>query len=616
MSNPVLVLSRYLTLFRGLLSLGSRNLIAVARYRLCIRFGLFQAETRLTGYLYGPYFLPAKFTVLIPPTDSWDETADYFGHFTVDVGWDPPDWHSNPIHKTRIEKRHEKWWVLPDFNEKTGDIKCFWEASRFAWVLAFSQKILSGHTKYHDRLENWIQNWVESNPAFKGVNWKCGQETSIRILHLASASAMLRQERTPTKSLLSLVELHAIRIEQTITYAMAQDNNHGVSEAGGLYVAGSWLASQGSAQGVKWQALGARWLENRVKRLIAMDGGFSMYSITYHREMLDVLSIVEVWRRRLDLPDFTNAYYSKIRSATEWLRTVVNSDNGDVPNIGANDGSRLLPLTDTDYRDFRPSVQLASVLFAKCRAWQPAGAWDFPLRWLGVDIPDAVAEPVSSRMFDDVGFAVLRRKKAMAVMRYPRFKFRPGQADALHVDLWVNGVNLLRDAGSYGYNVKPEWLSYFPGTASHNTIQFDGQDQMPRIGRFLFGDWLKTADIEPLDQQEGRVSFAAAYRGRKKVSHYRNISLGDRGLQVEDEVAGFCHKAVLRWRLSPGDWRVRGNKVTNGEHTLRIDGSMLISRLALVDGWESRYYLDKAVIPVLEVEINQPGKLVSVYEWI
>ena len=67
-----------------------------------------------------------------------------------------------------------------------------------------------------------------------------------------------------------------------------------------------------------------------------------------------------------------------------------------------------------------------------------------------------------------------------------RFRFRPSQADAMHVDLWVKDQNLLSDAGTYSYNTDARWLKYFPGTQSHNTVQFDDRDQMPRLGRFLF----------------------------------------------------------------------------------------------------------------------------------
>ena len=47
---------------------------------------------------------------------------------------------------------------------------------------------------------------------------------------------------------------------------------------------------------------------------------------------------------------------------------------------------------------------------------------------------------------------------------------RPSQADNLHVDIWYDGVNILRDAGSYRYNVDQKLTNFFTGTISHNTL--------------------------------------------------------------------------------------------------------------------------------------------------
>ena len=49
----------------------------------------------------------------------------------------------------------------------------------------------------------------------------------------------------------------------------------------------------------------------------------------------------------------------------------------------------------------------------------------------------------------------------MAMLRYPRFRYRPGHADALHLDLWLGDRNILRDGGTYSYNAERKWLNYF-----------------------------------------------------------------------------------------------------------------------------------------------------------
>ena len=75
---------------------------------------------------------------------------------------------------------------------------------------------------------------------------------------------------------------HLRRIAPTIRYAIAQDNNHGTSEAAALFIGGTWLALLGEPAGRRWAVRGRRWLEDRAGRLIGVDGSFSQYSLNYH----------------------------------------------------------------------------------------------------------------------------------------------------------------------------------------------------------------------------------------------------------------------------------------------------------------------------------------------
>ena len=91
--------------------------------------------------------------------------------------------------------------------------------------------------------------------------------------------------------------------------------------------------------------------------------------------------------------------------------------------------------------------------------------------------------------------------------------------------------------------------------------------------------------------------------------------LTDGSLKVMDRISGFRKKAVLRWRLKPGNWQLEGDTLSNGQQSLTIAGDMPIQRIELVDGLESRYYLDKSSVPVLEVEVNSPGYLLTEYKF-
>jgi hypothetical protein len=606
-------------------ALGGWNITRAVGYKLGLKLGLNPVRRLKAATPSGTFFSMPSVTgsVAIPVVSGWQSEASLFSHLPFALSHAPPDWLANPFNGQRVAEPERDWWRIPDFDTAVGDIKLIWELSRLDWVLPFAQRAQQDDTVALDRLNAWLADWCEHNPPYKGPNWKCGQEASIRVMHLAMATLILGQVRTASPGLLDLVRLHLQRIAPTVQYAMAQDNNHGTSEAAALFMGGSWLVAVGVPEGESWARMGRRWLEERAARLIGLQGSFSQYSLNYHRVMLDTFCMAEIWRQHLELPAFSANWQSRALAATQWLRHMVNPDNGDVPNVGANDGARLLQLTNTTYRDYRPSVSLAMALFAGQRAYTQSGPWEHALQWLGVAVPLEVAPPPQSYVADDGGFAVLRSGRAMAMLRYPRFHFRPSQADALHLDLWLGQDNLLRDAGSFSYNTEPQLFNYFGGTASHNTVQFDDRDQMPRLSRFLFGDWLKADGVQPLPGSAEATEFAAGYRVRRGARHHRVVSLQAGRLQVVDHVQGFTTKAVLRWRLQPGDWRLVSSRKglqlvlgSDGVVTIGVSATVPVLRCELVQGWESRHYLEKTPVPVLEVEVQQSCSLTTEVDWV
>lgn len=603
---------------RTALALGMPSLARALRYRLGIRTGLNPVRRLQALIPPGPFFAPHA---LRPTPDGVDsgialsafDSLPYFGWFHSGRGG-IPDWHCNPFNGKNFAAPERPWWRLPDFDPELGDIKTIWEASRFDWVLALAQRAAGGRSSALEQLNAWLASWADSNPAYLGPNWKCGQEASIRVMHLAISALLLGQHRAPESALLELVRVHLLRIAPTLGYAIAQDNNHGTSEAAALYIGGSWLAARGHAEGRRWQEMGFHWLRNRALRLIALDGSFSQHSTVYHRVMLDTYAMVEVWRRQNGLPGFPQNVSTRLGAAANWLYQMTDPGSGDVPNLGANDGARLLPLTAADYRDFRPSVQLACALFLQSRAYAGNGSWEDGLRWLDVPVPSREMPARHSAFMPDGGYGLLHGHRSFALFRIPRYRFRPSQADALHVDFWVNGENVLRDGGSFSYSATPELLRYFGGTESHNTVQFDDHDQMPRLSRFLFGAWLKAKSVKPVRTDLHGASCAAGYRDWLGCSHHREVALSDGCLRVIDRVAGFREKATLRWRLQAGNWSLRDGILVNGRqghYELRISADVPIKRIELVTGIESRYYMNTTQIPVLEIELDRPGTLTT-----
>ncbi|MEG3163599.1 heparinase II/III-family protein [Sphingomonas sp. PB2P19] len=546
---------------------------------------------------------------------AWDDRLRLYGHHQVaQRSSSSPDFLANPMTGSRWRAAEQPWFHIPDFDPENGDVKMVWELSRFEWAPAFAQAARQGQAGMLDRLNDWLDRWEEQNLGYVGPNWKCGQEASLRVLHLALAAVILDPQPSVTVRLLDFIETHLRRVRPTLSYALGQDNNHGTSEAAALFVGGLWLASAGRTIGRRYAHVGRRWLEERAHRLFLPDGTFSQYSVNYHRLALDTFVIAELSRRRFEQPEFSKGLRDRLCAATDWLHTLVDPLTGDAPNLGHNDGARIAVLTDSLYRDYRPSVARGKALFCDQQAYDdPLVTAD--LAWLNIEPGKRPAAPPTSRLFADGGLVVLRQGPAMALLRYPRFHFRPAHDDIMHVDMWLNGRSILPDGGSYSYNAGEEWIRYFMGSESHNSISFDARGHMPKVSRFLFGAWPQGQIDVALDETDGGVRFACHYRDWHGVQHRRELRLSESRLTVIDQFTGVASKATLRWRLGGGQWTADADGMSRDTVRIGVQSSPPTAAERTLEGYESLHYGEKSSVQVWELDTSVPGCFETTVSW-
>ncbi|QBC33463.1 heparinase II/III-family protein [Pandoraea sp. XY-2] len=633
------MIGRRLSQARTLLRLGAPNIARVAWYRLLGRIGHYRRVMPGGGRPRGPFFSfvamgevnTASKSESVPTAGRdiivaraqaiLDGRLIAYGNETRETGF-PPDWHWNPATgKGAADQRETHWSDIDEFRLQAGDIKDIWEASRFDGLVTLTQAwLLTRDSRFSEAVEKWLSDWCENNPVNQGVNWKCAQETGIRLMHVIVVADLLRRYANvmPAAGYWDFVNTHAARIAPTMLYAVAQENNHATSEAAALYMAalevrqGTGVAPAIRQAADHWYRLGRHWLAGRAQRLILPDGSFSQHSVNYHRLMLDTLTLAQWWSIRSNDRDLGAMWHSRLRAATRWLHAMTDPISGGAPNLGANDGARLVDLDGNAYRDFRPSVQMATIVFAgKCAyAGIDANACNGTMYWLGMPIPSALESVPSRVVFPEGGYAWLSFGEpadgGRVMLRYPTYRFRPSHADGLHVDVWWRGRNVLRDGGTYAYNTDAATLNYFSGTASHNTIQFGQRNQMPRLSRFLYGDWLR-CETQSTDLAGGQLS--ASYRNRQGDRHQRDVRCGQSTeIVVTDVYESGESEVTLRWRLAPGAWRLEGDVCTDGVTSIRVEGS---SQLALACGQESLHYAERTELPVLEARGPGSGRFVT-----
>jgi len=472
----------------------------------------------------------------------------FFAALSFDCGF-PPRWFQNPVTGQSVSPQ-QSWTHMRFASPAYGDLKFILEPSRFLFVYPLVRAYaLSADERFPQAFWNALEDWTRHSPPMAGPLWICGQESSLRILALSFALHAFIQSPSTTSErvnlLVSMIAAHAWRTAQTLGYARSQRSNHLISEAVGLWTAGTLYPELPEAQ--VWRNLGSHLLHEAVLDQITPQGASQQHSFNYQRMILHLL----LWTLRLaeihaaplhdDIPQRTQA-------AWDFLRAWVDPISGLAPNYGSDDGSLILPLALGPHRDFRPLLQLGAVVLR--RPALPSGPWDEAALWFGVQ--PAIAEKTTSTFHPSpsTGYFRLGNENSWALIRTGHYTRRPFQADQLHVDLWWQGLNLARDAGTYLYNGPAPWNNALAGTAVHNTVTVDRQDQMRRAGRFLWVGWAQASGrVYASPDSACADCFAGEHDGYKRF--------------------GVTHRRMVRWLAGSG-WVIVDDIQGTGEHDVRL----------------------------------------------
>lgn len=454
---------------------------------------------------------------------------DGFSSIKLDYG-NPVNWQLNPLSGKCCDIT-KKWFQIPDFDPERGDIKITWEASRFSHFVTLARAyLLTGNAKYYAAFSQQLSSWLKENPYGYGANFKCGQECSIRMVNALLAYTVFKNEGISTEgdasNVKELIDRCYRKVLSNFFYAYkCIKNNHTISELMGMIV-GAWCCED-NMQLKK----AVRLLDEVINEQFTADGGYRQFSFNYQRLALQdlecILSISPVVG--LSLSEKSKA---KIQNAA-LLMYQCQDDTGDVPNYGSNDGALIFPLTSCGYRDFRPTVNAVYALLTGRQLYE-AGKHQEELLWfLGNNrISEYEKENVTrtSSQFKDAGLYTLRDTNSWAMIVLNHFTSRPGHMDQLHVDLWVEGTNVLCDSGTYSY--ADETGKNLTKTKGHNTVAVSNREQMNTYGPFLTYDRTERKLIKcDKEQFEGTMISKNGY------AHTRKIVKSPNGYVITDELA-------------------------------------------------------------------------------
>jgi len=540
-----------------------------------------------------------------------------YGGQPFDVGW-PPRWDRHPT--TGEPLPHGHWTRLHDDGD--GDIKDPWELARLAWASAFLRAFaVTGDERWAEAWWTAVEGFASAHPPFDGIHWLNGQEVALRGISLMlGADALFRADAsTPARTEIvgSVLAASATRVGATLGHALSQRNNHAICEAAFLWSLAVRYPDLTDRREVQQHA--ARALSESVRDQFDADGGYAQHSFTYQRlAMHALLWVLHASRTVNEVPPA--GVVDAIASGLHWLSPIADDRTGWLPNLGSNDGARLFPLSEGHIRDFRPMLVHAAGAIGQPSPFEP-GAWDEEARWFGLD-PDANRSarpsPTSSGHTSTDG-RLLRGGQARLFVRAGPLRHRLGQADQLHVDVWLGGHNVVRDAGTFRYSGAPPWRNALAGDEVHNGPRIAGHRQARLLGRFFWLDWPEPRELCRVAENGTEVAiYELALRGEagtgKPAASVRRLvaRIGDLCLVADLGTSG---AVAVRWNLPP-DARVdetpSGPRIAGTGFHAAVSGAADVRRLVPTDddpasGWESITYGERSPLVALEVT-SEPGR--------
>lgn len=457
------------------------------------------------------------------------------------------------------------WWRVPLLPPRA-DIKDVWEPGRCSWVYDLIRAYAATRERaYADAFHLRLSQWIAANPPFSGPQWACGQETAIRalaILHAYDGLPAPADDAATSERIVKVLCWSGERIADAIGYGLSQRNNHGISEAAGLVHLGMRLREV-HPQANAWLNSGRALLDEQIIDQFADDGWYAQHSFTYMRVALEqALCAQRVLSA--DGASLSSRALSRLDAAVALLVQLVDGGSGIVPNHGANDGARILPLALADYRDFRPLLTFAAMIRNTALPADVPANQDIA-RWLGGSPPrrgparaDGVARGAS-------GWVGARFRGWSVFLRAGKYRHRPSHLDALHLDVRSDGQEIVTDAGTYAYNAPPPWNNGLTSGLLHNGPILDGNEPARRGPHFL---WLSWPQSTVLVAAGGNESVRLVAERGHDVQ--REVVITSDGVRVRDRALKPCSSLQVTWLLHP---QHASSGLVVAEASQRIDAS-------------------------------------------
>ena len=492
---------------------------------------------------------------------------DLLGYTDLDYG-NEINWQLDAVHqKTAPRKPFHRIQYL-DFAE-VGDSKITWELNRHQHLVTLAKAYrLSGDDRFAKEILSQWRSWHAQNPYPIGINWASSLEVGFRSLSWIWVHSFLEGTEFLTADFqdeyLRAQALNGRHIERYLSTYFSP-NTHLLGEAVALFFLGSLCPELRHAE--RWKSQGWQIVMQQAERQVNPDGMHFEQSVYYHVYALDFF---------LHAALLASASGGELPSKFEQtLERMLNTlfllgRAGSPPRFGDDDGGRLFDSARNRDEHLLDPLTVGAVLFGRgdfkslARELREETIW--LLREAGVarwDALESQAAPINSASLESSGIYVLGAPASKSQLIVKSGPSKPqtwghAHADAFSLCLQSSGHALLIDPGTYEYVGEGGERNLYRGTAMHNTVTVDGQDQAEPAAPFSWKNetgamterWIAGETFALLiGSHSGYSRFPHPAKHRRWI-----VSLKSGIFLVRDVIEGDGaaeRRLEISWRLSP-----------------------------------------------------------------
>jgi hypothetical protein len=514
-----------------------------------------------------------------------------FGWTTQSVGW-PPRWNQHPFTAEMYPMVH--WTRVSDDDPARGDIKDIWELSRFGLTYSLARAyVLTDDDQYPEAWWAALESWAANNQPNTGVNWRCGQESSLRGITWCFGYSLFADHISSTPARVELFErlLGATqrRVRPTLGYALSQRNNHAISEL--VFLLSLSSAPESRLCGLLVEALDDQFFD---------DGSYSQQSPVYER--LAIHALIWLMTVQPELPGgLRNHITDVLNRAGGFFERISDPVSGEFINYGPNDGSLLFAVTEAGHLDALATLAMLGRNVSSAKA-QEAAIW--------LSAPGRATTQTGPSTYIS-----LRSDRTLLATRIGGIARRAADADQQAIELFIDGERVVIDPGTFRYSGRTPWRNPFVGLDTHCAVMPLSGSADASIGRFLRQP-MNDAEVVAHVHKDG-LDVLSSQRHQNGCMLLRTIVRSDHRYAVVDQVTG--GDAVVRWNLGVDETLAAGVPTQlRGGAAFTIRGTQAPRRLVRIEsdplsGWWSPSYAQIEQCAVIEVPIRDGGQAVALF---